>query len=81
VWLPELSPAEHFALERLLLVVSPEGHLMKLHRARLESQRVLSSAELQGRHNGERVRVAGQLALLQAPPAAKGVHFLSFEDE
>lgn len=81
VWLPELSAAEKFALERALLGVSLDGHIMEFYRAGLETRGVLSSDDLKRQANGDRVAVAGLVVVHQAPPTAKGVHFISLEDE
>jgi error-prone DNA polymerase len=81
VQLPELSAAERFALERQLLGVSVDGHVMQFYRAWLETHGVLSSADLAGCQNGSPVRVAGLVVVHQTPPTAKGVHFITLEDE
>ena len=81
VTLPELSAAEKFGLERSLLGVSVDGHLMEFYRAWLDAHGVLSTADLKSRQNGERALVAGLIVVHQAPPTAKGVHFITLEDE
>jgi error-prone DNA polymerase len=42
---------------------------------------VLSSADLRQHQNGDQVRVGGLVVVHQAPPTAKGVHFVTLEDE
>jgi len=81
VQLLELSEVERFALERSLLGVSMDGHVMEYYRAWLDARGVLSSAAVRERQNGAPVRVAGLVVMHQAPPTAKGVHFVSLEDE
>jgi len=39
------------------------------------------SKDLERRHNGERVRVAGLVVVRQRPPTAKGFVFITMEDE
>ncbi len=46
VTLPELSAVEKFALERALLGVSIDGHLMEFYRAWLAEHGILSSADI-----------------------------------
>src|SRR5690606_28439003 len=47
----------------------------------LRERGLLSSADLRGCENGTQVRVAGVVAVHQAPPTAKGFHFITLEDE
>ena len=61
--------------------LATEMHLMALYRERLEGRGVLSSRELESVRDGRRVRVAGMVAVRQAPPTAKGFVFLTLEDE
>jgi error-prone DNA polymerase len=81
VSLPELSTAEKFALERSLLGVSIDTHVLEFYRAWLDAHGILSSADVRQRRNGDKVRVAGLVVMHQSPPTAKGVHFISLEDE
>jgi error-prone DNA polymerase len=81
VTLPELSAADKFALERALLGVSVEGHVLDFYREWLDRHSVLSSADLRQHQNGDQVRVGGLVVVHQAPPTAKGVHFVTLEDE
>ncbi len=81
VTLLELSAAEKFGLERSLLGVSVDGHPMEFYRAWLDAHAVLSTAGVKACQNGESARVAGLVVVHQAPPTAKGVHFITLEDE
>lgn len=81
VRLPELSAAEKFALERSLLGVSIDGHVTEFYRTWLDARSILSTADLDRCQNGDRVRVAGLVVVHQAPPTAKGFHFVTLEDE
>ncbi len=54
---------------------------MEVLRPRLRSQGVLSAEELKTRSTGERVRVAGVVICRQRPGTAKGVVFITLEDE
>ena len=54
---------------------------MALYRPELERLSVLRSADLEGRRNGEKIRVAGLVVVRQRPPTAKGFVFITLEDE
>ena len=64
-----------------LLGLSPDDHPLRLWRARLRSQGVLSAAELLARPAGSLVKVAGLVVVRQAPPTAHGHLFITLEDE
>lgn len=81
VELPMLERLERIEAEYLILGLSPGDHLMGLLRAQLDAQGVLTSADLNQRRAGEQVCVAGLVAVHQAPPTAKGHHFVTLEDE
>jgi error-prone DNA polymerase len=81
VVLPALGRAERLAWEYELMGMAPGEHLMVLYREALRAAGVLSSAQLAGRRNGERVRVAGWAVVRQRPPTAKGHLFITLEDE
>jgi len=79
--LPQLSLAEEIRAEYGILGLPVDDQLMALYRPELERLSVLRSAELEGRRNGEKVRVAGLVVVLQRPPTAKGFVFITLEDE
>jgi error-prone DNA polymerase len=81
VILPELSEGDKQVLERSLLGVSTNGHVLDFYRAWLEQHGFLSSADLRQCQNGDLVRVGGWVVVHQAPPSAKGFHFVTLEDE
>jgi len=81
---PDLAPmdaAQRLVEEYAITGLATEMHLMALYRERLEGRGVLSSRELESVRDGRRVRVAGMVAVRQAPPTAKGFVFLTLEDE
>jgi error-prone DNA polymerase len=61
--------------------LSLEKHPVALLRNHLLSQRALSAADLQNAPHRARVRVGGLVTCRQRPPTAKGVAFLTLEDE
>jgi error-prone DNA polymerase len=79
--LPALSAGERMGWEYELLGLAPEDHVMSLYREALEARGVLSSqARAEGR-DGQTVRVAGRVVVRQRPPSARGVLFITLEDE
>lgn len=81
VALPRLTAVEQFAFERSLLNVSIDSHPLAFYREWLDRQGIASSADVCEQPPGASVRLAGLVVVHQAPPSAKGVHFLTLEDE
>jgi len=81
VALEPMSSAEEMLYEYSVTGVSAQGHLMELWRGRLERSGVIGSQDLQRARGGQMVRVAGLVAVRQAPPTAKGFVFYTLEDE
>ena len=81
VTLPSLGNAERLAWEYELLGLAPGDQVMSLYREALQRQGVLSTAELAQRQDGQRVQVAGWPVVRQRPPTAKGILFITLEDE
>ena len=59
--LPQLSMAEEIRAEYGILGLPVDEQLMALYRPELERLSVLRSADLEGRRNGEKIRVAARL--------------------
>jgi error-prone DNA polymerase len=79
--LPSLENAERLAWEYELLGMSPGDQVMALYREALQAQGAIDSRTLQGRSDGDLVRVAGWPVVRQRPPTAKGHLFITLEDE
>jgi len=79
--LPPLSRAEEMAAEYGVLGLSTGDHVMALYRPWLKKHDVLNSAGLTSCPDGVKVLVAGLVVVHQAPPTAKGHHFITLEDE
>lgn len=79
--LPAVSTLEVMGIEYDLLGMSLRDHIMSLYRTRLKEHRVLDSYELEQCQDGDELVVAGQILVHQAPPTAKGHHFITLEDE
>ncbi|MEP7199531.1 MAG: OB-fold nucleic acid binding domain-containing protein, partial [Chloroflexota bacterium] len=81
VELPELDALEQTEWEYELLGLSPRGQVMRHYRAALNRSGVLSSVEAKRQPNGRVVRVGGMVVVKQRPQTAKGIVFISLEDE
>ena len=79
--LPDLEPLEKTEWEYELLGLSPHVQLMHHYRAALNGAGILSTVEVKQQANGRIVRVGGMIAVKQRPPTAKGIVFISLEDE
>ena len=54
---------------------------MALYRPQLTARKILDSRALAKQPDGAIVYIAGQVVMHQAPPTAKGHHFVTLEDE
>lgn len=74
---------ERRALARAAQVtgVSTGPHVLALYRADLLRRGVLGSRDVAACPHGQSVAVAGLVMMHQAPPTAKGFHFITLEDE
>jgi error-prone DNA polymerase len=81
VSLPSQSPAEAMLGEQAVQGLSTGDHVMVFYRKWMEDRGILGSERLAECANGQRVRVAGLVVVHQAPPTAKGHHFITLEDE
>jgi error-prone DNA polymerase len=79
--LPELSPAGRTIADYSATGVTVGPQLMALLRPRLNAERVTTAAALPGLRHGSWVRTAGLVIARQRPGTAKGMVFLSLEDE
>jgi error-prone DNA polymerase len=81
VALPPLPPVEQTAWEYELMGASPARQMMVHYRAQLRAAGVLSGGQVKQLPAGRRVRSAGFVVVRQRPATAKGILFLSLEDE
>ncbi len=77
----EMTALERVAADYRCVGLSPEGHPMEFLRPRLERQGVLTAEVLRSRRSGDEVQVAGLAICRQRPGTAKGVMFVTLEDE
>lgn len=81
VTFPLETKLEHLLLDYQAQGVSLVQHPMGLFRSILEEQEIPDSRALASLPNGKRMTVAGLVICRQMPPTAKGVVFLTLEDE
>lgn len=81
VALPQMPKAEHVVADYQTLRLSLKAHPMSFYRASLRSQGFKATAELQQMRHGQRVKLGGLVLVRQKPGSAKGVCFITIEDE
>jgi error-prone DNA polymerase len=79
--LPRLAPAEEVIHDYQAQGLSLRGHPLAPLRGSLEKQRVVPAAVLLSVKAGGRYKVAGLVLLRQRPATAKGITFMTLEDE
>jgi error-prone DNA polymerase len=79
--LPPLTERAALVAEEAVLGLNVSAHVVAPLRSWLRREGYLGSKGLARVEAGQRVRVAGRLIIHQAPPTAKGHHFLTLEDE
>ncbi len=81
VTLPEMPLSEHVVNDYQTLHLSLKAHPLEFMRARLDAERVTDNNALKSIKDGRFVSVAGVVLVRQRPGSAKGVVFLTLEDE
>jgi error-prone DNA polymerase len=76
-----LTALEKFAFEASFVGIATGEHIMNFYRPWMKARGICTSRELARVRSGARVEVAGETVMHQAPPTAKGFHFLTLEDE
>lgn len=79
--LPDMPQAEHVVADYQTIRLSLKGHPMEFLRESYAREGVLSCREATARKNGQYARCAGVILVRQRPGSAKGVVFLTIEDE
>jgi error-prone DNA polymerase len=79
--LPLMREAEHVMQDYASTSLSVKAHPLHFIREKLSMLHVLSSIELAKKKNGDTVKVAGIVIVRQRPETAKGVWFITLEDE
>ena len=81
VKLPEMPLSEHVVIDYQTLKLSLKAHPMSFLRGLCGKERVTDNARLKSMKKGALVSVAGIVLIRQRPGSAKGVVFLTIEDE
>lgn len=79
--LPLMLDSEHVVQDYNSTALSVKAHPVSFIREQLSRLQVIPNKELAGRKNGDRVKVAGIVLVRQRPGTAKGVCFMTIEDE
>lgn len=79
--LPEMPLSEHVVQDFQTTRLSLKAHPMEFLRPRLAGQRIRTTAAAVAAPDGARVSVAGVVLVRQKPGSAKGVVFVTVEDE
>ncbi|HAC23616.1 MAG TPA: error-prone DNA polymerase, partial [Cytophagales bacterium] len=81
VELPDMALSEHVVHDYAATSLSLKAHPVHFLRPHLEQLRVTATAALATAQNGAPVKVAGLILIRQRPGTAKGVCFVTLEDE
>ena len=79
--LPALDELERTLWEYELLGLTPGVQLMEHYRPALRKRRIAGTWEVKQMTRGSRARTAGMVVIRQRPQTAKGIVFISLEDE
>lgn len=79
--LPLMREAEHVLQDYASTSLSVKAHPLQFVREKLSMLHVSTSNELAKKENGATVKVAGLVIVRQRPETAKGVWFITLEDE
>ncbi|HEY1378586.1 MAG TPA: error-prone DNA polymerase [Gemmataceae bacterium] len=79
--LPGLAPVEQVFADYRTTGLSLKGHPVQFWRDKLNGLRVTPADQLAGLPHGRRVAVAGIVLVRQRPSTAKGITFVTLEDE
>jgi DNA-directed DNA polymerase III PolC len=79
--LPAMPPGEEVVNDYRYLSFSLKAHPLSFLRRRLATQGIIDNARLEEMKTGQRAVVAGLVLVRQRPGSAKGVIFMTIEDE
>ncbi|WP_315779713.1 error-prone DNA polymerase [Bradyrhizobium sp. SZCCHNPS1003] len=79
--LPEMPLPEHVVADYQTIRLSLKGHPMEFLRQRFATEGVLACRDVNHANDRRRVRCAGVVLVRQRPGSAKGVVFMTLEDE
>ena len=76
-----MTTSEHVVRDYATLSLSVKAHPVSFLRERLKRLHIVSTNDLTSLRNGDNVKVAGIVLVRQRPGTAKGVCFITIEDE
>ena len=79
--LPKMRASEHVVHDYAATSLSLKGHPVSFVRDQLDRLSIIPAKNLTGAKNGDLVKVAGLILVRQRPGTAKGVCFITIEDE
>ncbi|MFL5330075.1 MAG: hypothetical protein ACJ8C4_14315 [Gemmataceae bacterium] len=79
--LPVMTPFEQVVADYRTTGLSLKGHPISFYRGQLEQIKVVRSSQLGELKHGQFVSVAGLVIVRQRPATAKGITFVTLEDE
>jgi error-prone DNA polymerase len=79
--LPEMTLSEHVVQDYASTALSIKAHPVSFVREKLRQLHIVSTKELSEMNDGDPVKVAGLVLVRQRPGTAKGVCFITIEDE
>ena len=81
VSLPEMMLSEHVVHDYASTSLSLKAHPVSFIREKLKLLHITSAAELSHLHDGDLIKVSGLVLVRQRPGTAKGICFITIEDE
>jgi len=81
VSLPEMALSEHVVHDYASTSLSLKAHPVSFIREKLKMLHISATAELSRLHDGDPIKVAGLVLVRQRPGTAKGICFITIEDE
>jgi error-prone DNA polymerase len=79
--LPAMALSEHVVNDYQTIRLSLKAHPMSFLRGQYADQKFLTADQLKGIKDGKRLSIAGLVLIRQRPGSAKGVVFITLEDE
>jgi error-prone DNA polymerase len=79
--LPQMTPSEHVVQDYATTSLSIKAHPVSFVREKLSLLHVVATKDLSTKKTGDKVKLAGIVLVRQRPGTAKGVCFMTIEDE
>jgi error-prone DNA polymerase len=79
--LPLMAPVQEVMHDYASLALSLKAHPMQFLRPQLQQLKAITNAQLAQAKNGDTVKIAGLVLMRQRPGTAKGIWFVTLEDE